>query len=227
MFSKSAFDIQIPDFMQYLKDIKCREDYLLYEIQIAWQINWDIEELDFSGVFDRSLSSKISNRLWRSQDYEPKEMMSRFIDFDREMVRLMFKDLFNDIKPVDIRIQRFIYHCDQLFTEYRKANPNLKIRSHFHDHAMISLYLFLHHPDKYLIYNEDHFVKSMVRLGARNLSSPVSIESYYKTGAILGRFLNENIALTGLLSKNLTDRNIKFNKGNAVASIFMAWINEK
>ena len=224
MFSKSKLDQVLPDFVTYLSSKNCIEDYLLYEVQKAWSDHWDIEAVRLTETYESALQSQISQRLWRSSDYEPKEMMLRFLNHDKEMVRIMFRDLFNEAKPIDLRIQRFSYHCDELFTAYRKANPNQKLRSHYHDHRMISLYLLLNNPIKYLFFDENSFVTSMQKLGARNFNSPVVTESYYKIGAILGKFLNENETLSNVLKKRLTERRIKMSKGNAIVNIFITWL---
>jgi hypothetical protein len=224
MFSKSIFDSKIPSFIDFLSDRNCREDYLLYEIQESWKSNWNLENSDLTKTYDVSLKSKISNRLWRTHDYEPKDMMIHLMSFDKEMIRYIFKDLFNETKPIDLKIQRFIYHCDQIFTEYRKVNQNQKLRSHYQDHFIISVYLFLNNPKKYLLFSEPKFISAMTSLGARNIKAPVSTESYYKTGAILGKFLGENKNLMDVVKSKLTERKINFSESNAIANIFIEWL---
>ena len=224
MFSKSSFDNKIPDFIHYLNDKHCREDYLLYEIQPNWARHWNVEDLHLAETLNLALDSQISHRLWRAQDYDSKEMIMELAKFDREGVRMIFKDLLNDSKPLDLRFQRFIFHCDQLFTEYRKQGSNQKRRSHYQDYPMVSLYLFLNNPERYLLYDEAKYLHAMMAMRARNVSSPVSIDSYFKIGAILGKFLNENPAVQVVLSKKLGERNLGISKSNAIVTIFMEWL---
>jgi hypothetical protein len=224
MFSKSKLDEVLPSFITYLTGKNCNEDYLMYEIQHHWTQNWNLEDIRLNETYDFSLQSTISNRLWRTSDYDPKDMMIKFLNFDKEMVRVMFRDLFNESKPIDLRIQRFSYHCDEIFAELRRSQPTKKLRSHYHDHPMISLYLFLNNPSKYLYFEEDNFVQGMLKLGARNVSKPVGIESYYKVGALLGKFQHEHENLSLLIEKKLSERKIKYIRSNAIVTIFMNWL---
>ena len=50
-------------------------------------------------------------------------MMETFWRFDPLTVRLMFDDLFNETREVEGRIGRFLFGCDELLRDYKRANP--------------------------------------------------------------------------------------------------------
>ena len=223
MISKTNFDSHIPNFITFLSDRNNQVDYLEYEIQSAWTKHWNLEDINLAETYERSLKSQISNRLWRSSDHEPKAMMIHLMEFEREFARMIFRDLFDESKAVDLRMQRFIYHCDQIFEDFKKVNKLTKVRSHYHDNSMVSLYLFLQNPGKYLYLENNLMQSALIKLGAKNQAS-LSLESQHKMGTIIAKFLNDNEVITPIITKNLKDRGIPYKKNNAITCLFVKWL---
>ncbi|MEK7256137.1 MAG: hypothetical protein AAB316_15405, partial [Bacteroidota bacterium] len=122
----------IQSYKTYLQRHPQHDPYWKWESLKIFQENWDIEALDFRSMFDRSLENSRTRRLWKRENYLPKDVMLKFIELNREFVRQIFQDLFNENKEVEGRIDRFLFHCDELLREYREPHPRSVENSHFH-----------------------------------------------------------------------------------------------
>lgn len=224
MFSKSKFDQVLPQFVTYLAAPKLECDFLLFEISKSWFENWDIDQLDFKNAYKNSLKSTISNRLWNTTGYQPKEILLQLIDYDKEYIRLTFIDLYDEAKTVDGRMQRFQHNMQQIFSNYEKELRIKKINHHQQDMQVISIYLMMNNPLKYMYWNEELFTKAMIKLGARSVPTVVGIESYHKVTSMLTRFLYESEACTQALKTRLAERMISHVPSNAFGYYFMEWV---
>lgn len=138
----------VQQYKAFLKSEPQHDPYWKWESLRIFSENWDIEALDFRSMYDRSLQNSRTRRLWKRENYEPKDMMLKFIHLNSEFVRYMFQDLFNENKEVDGRVDRFVFHCDELLREYKETHPLSIENSHFHDdnYQMVSLYLAFRYP---------------------------------------------------------------------------------
>jgi hypothetical protein len=224
MFSKSHLDRILPSFKNYLDDKSCREDYLIFEIVKSFTTNWNLDQLDVYTMLDKSLQSSISNRLWSSTAYIPKEMILEFANADKETIRMMFYDLYDESKAIEGRIGRFIFHCDEILSNLRSKSSSKRFSTHYHDHQVISLYLYLGFPEKYTFYDESKFKLTMKNLNARNIPEVIPIESYHKISSILSKFIYQNQDLLNLVKAKLSERKISFLPTNGIANIFFEFI---
>jgi predicted RNA-binding protein len=224
MFSKSQLDSLLPSFLGYLEDKNCREDYLILEILHAWQSYWNIHELDLQKIFKISLSSNISTRLWNTTAYDPKSIILEFLQKDKEMVRVMFTDLFDETKNIEGRINRFVFHSNQLFSEMKSQATMKAFPSHYHDHQTLSLYLYLQFPTKYTYYEEEKYKNTLQALGARNIPIVTPIESYHKLTSILSKFILQDEKVNNFLISSSEKRKINYLPSNGIANIFFDFI---
>jgi len=72
----------LQEYKSYLKSLHSFDQSYLWQVMDGFIENWDIEELDFRQMFDRSFQSEDSLRLWKRENYFPKEMMLKLIDID-------------------------------------------------------------------------------------------------------------------------------------------------
>ena len=166
---------------------------------------WNIDELDFKTMYNRSLKSSLSTRLWKGNDYHPKEVMLAFIDYDKEIVRSIFNDLYNEQREIGGRMERFVFYCGQLLKEIQDKGS--KFSSHYHgDYFMVSLYLTFAYPEKYTFYNYDVFSKAMINMGAKNTPLTNELERYYKIVKVIDKFLSEDEKLVGAIDKKIADK---------------------
>ena len=183
----------IQEYKSYLKSHRHHDPYWKWESLKIFQENWNIEALDFRSMYDRSLENSRTRRLWKRENYEPKDMMLKFIDLNSEFVRYMFKDLFNENKEVDGRIDRFVFHCDELLREYKEARPRSIENSHFHgdNYGMVSIYLTFRYPVLYAPYDFESFRRLLQLLGSRDVPKVNDVGRYFKVMRTVYKFLQK------------------------------------
>jgi hypothetical protein len=196
----------IGQYAHFLRTNPQHDPYLPWESQRIFQENWDVEVLDLRSMYDRSLENSRSRRLWKRESYEPKEMMLRFIEINREYVRQVFQDLFNEAKDLDGRIGRFVFHCDELLAAWHEERPTSKLNTHFHDdnYQMVSLYLAFRYPAQYLLFDFESFRRLMELLGSRDVPTVNELGRYFKVMRTIFTFLKKNEEILALHSRRLT-----------------------
>ena len=108
----------------------------------CFQDNWNIDAPDFSAMLKSALA-KTSNLLASAMLY-PKKMLEIYAESEPEILRGLFRELFNESVDVIKRVKAFedgakLLEADPTLGTYQ--NPN-----------SISTYLWLRYPDKYYIY---------------------------------------------------------------------------
>lgn len=149
-----------------------------YECLQNFQTHWDLGALDLKTVYDKSYSSNISGRLWGGSTNSPKSIMLKFMDMDKEFVRSMFRDLYNEDKDLGMRINRFKFHCDQLLEKLQETEQQWN--DHFHTDEEVALYLAFQYPKTYNLYNYGPFSIMMQRLELKNIPEDYQSERYFK-----------------------------------------------
>lgn len=193
MFSKVVFDQYASQFPIFLMQRGEVPNLHLWEAQQNFQKVWDIERLDFDVMYDESLQNSISNRIWTGVDYHPKESMLVFLKYEKEFIRSMFRDLYNEGKDLHLRISRFIHHCDELVRQIKKKEP--KLLHHYHDEKIVIAYLAMQDPARYTFLDVESFRDAMVHMRARNIPEHITIESYTKLMCIVQKFLSTDPSL--------------------------------
>jgi len=176
-----VLDLIKQEIEQYKKFITSNDYDEVYKWQALknFQDNWNIEAEDFLNMFDRSFNSKRSNNLWANSYWFPKTVMLQFIDYNKEDVRQMFRDLFNEDEMIDKRIERFIFYCDKILEEVSANDKSVK--NHFHDgQRMVSLFLAFRFPAKYAIYKYAEFKTFLETVRATNIPGTGEYERFFK-----------------------------------------------
>jgi hypothetical protein len=160
------------------QDIHFNQRYALVSLK-AFQDNWNIDADDFKSMFVNSFANTLSNDLWEGRSFYPKKTMLVFIDRDPDLVRTMFKELFDENLDIDGRIDRFIYHCDEISRDIMRNNP--QYQSHYHgDYRMISVYLTFRFPGQYTIYSYSEYKVFMDMIKAKPEAGPMEIGRFFK-----------------------------------------------
>lgn len=139
------FDI-IEDYIKQYKDrfpeINEKE---IYKWKAVWhfQVHWDIDAVDFAAMLKKSLD-KTSNLLG-SGNYYPRRMVKTIALQNPEVVRNLFKNLFDQTLDIEERVESFMKGFDNLLTKTDKDN-------HYQDHRAIMVYLSLRFPTEYYLY---------------------------------------------------------------------------
>jgi hypothetical protein len=183
----------------------------IYEIQKHWQNLWDLEQLDFFEMYNTALENKTTRRFWVGENYEPKKMMLEFIKMEREFVREMFRDFFNNEKDLMSRMDRFVFHCDSLLEAYKSKNRSSVVNRHFHDdgYKMVSLYLSLEYPDSYAYFDRDSFENFLAKVDAKFVAGINDIERYSKVSKIVFGFMQKDHEFMVAHFQRLNDESYK------------------
>ncbi|NET34145.1 MAG: hypothetical protein F6K19_19330, partial [Cyanothece sp. SIO1E1] len=148
-------------YKEFLGTSKAEKFLHIWESQLIFQEQWDLAAPEIPQMYDRSLQNSQTKRLWKREAYEPKRMMLAFMDMQADFVGYMFKDLFNEEKSIGGRVDRFVFHCDELLQEYKQQFPRSIDNNHYHGdrYQMLSLYLAFRFPDLYTYYDGPAFWK--------------------------------------------------------------------
>lgn len=158
----------ITRYTSYLSELEHIDHAYLWHAQDHFIDHWDIEELGFETMFENSFQSSKSQRLWKRENYFPKEMMLKLIQLEKETMRSIFKDLLNEDKDLNLRVNRFIHHIDQMLQVIQRKDT--KASTHFHsDLKMVFVYLSFCYPTIYTLYDESNFLSFLEKVGARKI----------------------------------------------------------
>jgi hypothetical protein len=184
-------------YREWLPTPAAEERLYYWESQKSWQDHWDADAIDFAAMYDRCLQNQTNRRLWSRQAYEPKRMLLTFAAQDPHFVHAMFTDLFHEEKDALSRADRFVFYCDQLFQQHRKANPQTRDNSHYHDdgYGMVSLYLSFRYPAQYAPYDAERLRQLLQRLGATNIPLAGDFSRHHKVMRTLQNFLHKDAEL--------------------------------
>jgi hypothetical protein len=169
-----------------------------------FQHHWNTDTADPAAMFDRCLHNSETRRLWQTEQWQPKRMMLEFWRFDPGTVRLMFDDLFNETRDVEARIGRFLFGCDSLLRDYKRAHVGSIENNHCHDdYRMIALYLAFRHPDAYALYDFPVFQNALARFGARDVPKENDLGRYFKVLRTLTVFLEKDGGIAPAMQRHL------------------------
>ena len=193
---KGAIDF----FKDYLKSDR-RFDYIyMYESQKTWKNQWNIENIDLKTTYELSLQNSETRRMWVGDNYRPKDMMLRFFSLQKELIRDMYQDLFDEEKDIVGRADRFIFHSDVLLEEYKTINQSSIENRHFHDdnYQIISLYLSFEYPEAYAYYQFEAFREFLVRIGSLDVPEINDLNRFFKVMRTVYKFLEKDEELISL-----------------------------
>jgi hypothetical protein len=191
MINKAKIDAYIKAYVKALPG-KQAENLILWDDCLSnFQKTWDIEYLDFSSNFKRSFKSTISTRLWKRDNFYPIDVMEEFIAYEKEIMRSLFRDLLDESKSIDGRVQRFVFYCDQLLSEIKdkgKVYPD-----HYHgDYYIPSMYLSFRYPGQYWFYDISLLRTVLRKLDDKNIPPSDDLVRYYKILNLLSNLLSKD-----------------------------------
>lgn len=194
----------VTDYKNWLQSVKQHPNVYKWESVQHFQDNWTLDTPDPVAMFERCFQNSETRRLWQTENWEPKRMMQEFWKFDPMTVRLMFEDLFNETRPVDGRIGRFLFGCDTVLRDFKKAKPTTVDNNHYHDDfQMIALYLAFRYPESYALYDFPVFQNAMVYFGARDIPQQNDLHRYFKVLRTLMTFLDKDPEVEIALNRHL------------------------
>lgn len=135
-----------------------QEEYKWNALKI-FHDNWDIDALDFADMLARALAQH-KNLLDTSHAF-PKSALIEIAQQKPEVVREMFRNLYNEEQPLESRIGAFIAAADKEFVFGEGKN-------HYQSTNAISVYLWFRYPDKYYIYKWGEYNVVAKKIGFDN-----------------------------------------------------------
>lgn len=173
-----------------------RRNSMLYKWESLqhFQENWDLDAPDFAEMYDRILQNSQTRRIWKRENYDAKGMMLKFIKMAPDFVRDMFKDLFFEERDIVGRVDRFVFHCDELLREYKEQNPRSIENNHFHDdgYGMVSWYLSFKYPELYAPHNFAAFQQLLQMLATRDVPQTADFGRFCKVARTLYKMLEKD-----------------------------------
>jgi len=159
---------------------------------VKWfKSHWSANADDFHAMLKTSLS-KAANLLTRSFFYA-RRMIVFYAEREPEIVRAMFKELFDDTQPLKTRVENFMTSADQLSVKYAD-----KGKRHFQDPRSISVYLVFNQPDKHYIYLPEKFKTFAETVSADDNPKGSKIERLFSYFEMCDEVLNAVLADTAL-----------------------------
>ena len=146
MLDKNLLDNEIANYKKVFVSERWNNEKYKWEAVKWFQDNWNIEAADFAEMLDRSL--KKAGNLLDSKNSYPRAAIVGFAQKDPEAVRNMFSELFDEKNDVIDRIEAFREQSKNLLQKYGKKDD----KHHYQAPSAITVYLWLHYPDKYYIY---------------------------------------------------------------------------
>ena len=155
MFDQGLFNECL---VKYKSDFRERFSDERYKWEaVKWfQAHWDINAENFYQMFTDA-TEKTYNLLASMNNF-PRGMIQVYSEQEPETVRAMFINLFDESKDVTERLIRFQSDADDLC---ERLSPG---KQHYQRPMAISVYLWLHDPDKYCIYKYTSLRKATVYL---------------------------------------------------------------
>lgn len=200
----SKINTAIEGYKQWLSNTRHHPFVNKWESVQHFQQHWNLDVTDPAAMFEGAFFNSESRRLWQTEQWQPKRMMTLFWRFDPLTVRMMFDDLYNETREVDGRISRFLFGCDSLLRDYKKAHPTSIENNHYHDDfQMIALYLAFRYPEAYAPYSFATFQKAMIRFGAKDIPQANDLARYFKVLRTLMTFLEKDGAVVTAMQKHL------------------------
>ena len=189
----SKIQSSITAYKNWLNSVKQHPRVYKWESVQHFQDNWNLDTGDPAEMFDSCFQNSETRRLWQTENWEPKRMMHLLWKFDPQTLRLMFDDLFNETKAIDGRIGRFLFGCDTVMHDYKKAKATSVENNHYHDdYQMIALYLAFRYPGNYAPYDFHVFQQMLTYFGARDIPQQHDLPRYFKVLNTLMNFLDKD-----------------------------------
>ncbi len=196
----SILNSKINSFKEHIQNKNEYKSLFKWDALKQFQDNWNINAEDFKKMYENSFSKNVATRLWEGENFYPKESMLFMLDYDQEKVRGMFKNLLNEEKDLEARIEFFIFDCNTLRNEIQSSNPEFS--NHFHgDYAMVSIYLSFKYPQKYSIYKYTDFKQFMEAVKSKSIPNEKDIHRFFKVMKTINVLMSKDQELLDIHKK--------------------------
>ena len=161
-----------------------QEEYKWKALKI-FHDNWNIDAPDFADMLARALAQH-KNLLDTSHAF-PKSALIEIAQQKPEVVREMFRNLYNEEQPLESRISTFVAAADKEFVFGEGKN-------HYQSTNAISVYLWFRYPGKYYIYKWGEYNEVAKKIGFDNAPKATGLPVEVVKGNEMYSRLQEAIA---------------------------------
>ena len=200
MFDKTALADIVAAYKQDFERIHKEEIHKWKAVQ-CFQDHWNASADDFASMLKAALGRTRS--LLTSANHFPQDMILQLANVAPEAVRAMYIELFDESTPVTERIEVFTARADELHAKYGDAG-----KVHYQKSNAIAVYLFLHRPDKYFLYQYRKFKAFAEKIGYSNPPKKPSIsdvQHYFDMCAAVLETVKQDVALQDMSKKRLSE----------------------
>lgn len=175
--------------------------YLPHEIVHQFNTHWSPPQPStLANIYDQCLTSTISQRWWKREQYRPKEIMLQLIAADPELATIAWKDLANTSASLDGRLSRFDYYCTDLLQLHRQQHFRSVETYHHQDATMLSLYLAGLQPNQYALYpGLTAFAGFCKAIGSPDIPKVDDLVRYMKVASIVNTYLQRDVRYVQLI----------------------------
>jgi hypothetical protein len=185
----------IEHFKQRLRNQKLSDLDWLYEKQFQLQDYPILNADNIQPYLEILFTSDRTQRYWKSETLRSAELMTSMVKFDAEMVGTAFRDLFDEARDLEGRMDRFKFYLDEIIARMRKKDKSFLESWHHQDNAIISYYLIMAYPCTYSYYTRPIHEHAVTYLGAKALQSSEDPVRYQKMVKILATIASNDEAL--------------------------------
>lgn len=187
----AAIQNAVGEYKSYLQGKK-RFD-TLYLFQISENLHHSLQENEnVLEALESGLQSTTTQRLWKRHRFEPKKVILQLGAEFPDIFQHAIKDLFNEAKLLENRVDRFKFYCDELLKLHREKNPRSNVNHHYVDEAFISILLMGKYPGTYAYYDHQLFLSVVELTGARPIPTVNDYPRFQKFVQIFNRFIQED-----------------------------------
>ena len=126
-----------------------------------FQQYWNIDAPNFKDMFAKATEPAAD--YLHSSGYTPRAVIINLASRKPDDVREMFRRLYDESKPIDLRCQEFTEAAERLSKGQYKV--------HYQNMPAISTYLWLRYPEKYCIFKQDLYKEVAHRIGKKEISN--------------------------------------------------------
>ncbi|TVR89249.1 MAG: hypothetical protein EA411_02625 [Saprospirales bacterium] len=175
----------------------------IWEIREHFRKNWAPVSENPVEMYRASIRSDISRAFWVDENYQPREMMSEFFKLQPDITAQAFRELYNEELDLLQRMDRFVFYCDQLLGFYKAKYRGLSDNNHYHDYRIISLYLSLKYPEKYVPYRFGWLVAVCETFQAHPIPGVEDPERYFKIARAVSGIMKKDEQFVSVYKKTL------------------------
>lgn len=178
------------EFLKYLQEGDRSHLFLLRKAIQNWQSKFDLESGKLSENIDVSLDTKVAGRLWEGEHNSMKSGLMMLVKNNPIFGKALLEDLFNENMDISMRLNRYLFHCDQIFDEIKQSTK--KINTHHQNYYSGSLIATLQYPHLYVPFEYHEYRKLMECLGTHDIPLEQEMIRYMKTMRNLSKVIQND-----------------------------------